>query len=93
MYDKGFTRVGCIGCPLAGDQVKELEMYPKYKQNFIKAFDRMLAVRKAAGKDDVTGKEGLHKWDSGEAVYKWWINDTSIEGQTSIFDFIDQNND
>ena len=88
MYDKGFRRVGCIGCPLASDQIKELEMYPKYKQNYIKAFQRMLDKRKAKGKDDVTGKEGLHRWTDGEAVYKWWVNDTSIDGQMDIFDFI-----
>lgn len=90
LYDQGFARVGCIGCPMAGNQVWELEKYPKYKQNYIKAFDRMLKRRREAGKDDVTGKEGLHKWVDGETVYKWWINDTSIPGQTDIFDFLDK---
>ena len=94
LYDKGFTRVGCIGCPLASNQVIELEMYPKYKQNFINAFERMLKRRREAGKNDLTDKSGLHKWDSGEAVYKWWVNDTSIEGQTTIYDFLgDKNNE
>lgn len=90
LYDMGFSRVGCVGCPLSGNQVNELERYPKYKQNYIKAFDRMLKRRKENGKDDITGKEGLHKWVDGEAVYKWWINDTSIPGQTDIFDFLDK---
>ena len=89
LYDKGFHRVGCIGCPLSGDQVKELEMYPKYKQNYINAFQRMLEKRKTAGKDDVTGKNGLHKWTDGYAVYKWWVNDTSIPGQMSLEDYED----
>lgn len=90
LYDKGFTRVGCIGCPLASNQVKELEMYPKYKQNFINAFQRMLDRRRERGKDDITGKQGLHKWTDGEAVYKWWIGDDSIEGQTTIYDFLEE---
>lgn len=90
LYDKGFTRVGCIGCPLAGNQVQKLEMYPKYKQNYINAFDRMLKKRRAAGKDDVTGKTGNHRWTDGEAVYKWWVRDDTIEGQMDIFDFIDK---
>ena len=88
LYDKGFYRVGCIGCPLASNQVTELEMYPKYKQNYINAFERMLAKRRAAGKDDVADKYGLHKWVDGEAVYKWWIQNDTIEGQMDIFDFI-----
>ena len=90
LYDKGFLRVGCIGCPLAGNQVTVLEKYPKYKQNYINAFDRMLKKRRAKGKDDVTGKEGLHKWTDGEAVYRWWIHDKSIPGQMDIYEFLDK---
>lgn len=90
LYDKGFTRVGCIGCPLSTKQVHELEMYPKYKEQFIRTFDKMIEKRRQNGKDDVSNKYGLHKWTDGEAVYKWWINDTSIEGQMNIFDFIEK---
>ena len=95
LYDKGFCRVGCIGCPLAGykTQREELEMYPKYKLNYIRAFDRMLERRRQAGKDDITGREGLHVWTDGEAVYRWWINDTSIQGQMSITDYEVQDNE
>lgn len=83
LYDKGFARVGCIGCPMASNQVQELEKYPKYKQNYINAFDRMLKKRKELGKDDAQGK-----WTSALGVYKWWVNDTSIDGQMDIFDFL-----
>lgn len=83
LYDKGFVRVGCIGCPMAGNQIQELEMYPKYKENFIRAFDRMLKKRKAKGKDDSGGK-----WKDAESMYKWWVQDDSIEGQMDIFDFL-----
>jgi hypothetical protein len=92
LYDKGFLRVGCIGCPLSSRQKYELEKYPKYKQNYINAFQRMLEARKAAGKDDVTGKVGLHKWINGEAVYRWWTQDDSIEGQMNINDFLTEEN-
>ena len=88
LYDKGYTRVGCIGCPMASNQVQELEDYPKFKQNYINAFERMLEKRRASGKDDITGRTGIHKWTDGKAVYKWWVGDESIEGQTNIFDFL-----
>ena len=90
LYDKGFLRVGCIGCPLASMQAYELELYPIYKKNYIRAFQRMLEKRKAEGKDDLTGKEGLHRWSDGEAVYRWWIQDDSIEGQMDIYDFLEE---
>lgn len=83
LYDQGFYRVGCIGCPMASNQVWELEKYPKYKQNYIKAFERMLKKRKALGKDDTKGH-----WKDAESTYKWWIGDNSLEGQMDIFDFM-----
>lgn len=89
LYDKGFYRVGCIGCPLAGNQAEELDMYPKYKEQFIRTFDKMLEKRRAAGKDDVSNRTGVHRWTDGEAVYRWWTGDTSIQGQMNIFDYED----
>lgn len=88
LYDQGFSRVGSIGCPLSYNQAKELERYPKYKENYIRAFDRMLEKRRAEGKDDVTGRVGLHRWTDGRAVYRWWIQDDSIDGQMTIDDFL-----
>ena len=88
LYDKGFCRVGCIGCPLSGDQVKELEMYPKYKQNYIRAFQKMCDARKESGKG-ASSKYG-RDWTDGEAVYKWWIQDDSIPGQMDIYEFLDK---
>lgn len=81
LYDKGFERVGCVGCPLAGNQAKELEMYPIYKLNYIRAFDRMLKHRKENGKEN-------RSWENGEEVFKWWIGDDSIKGQMDISDFL-----
>lgn len=68
LYDEGFKRLGCIGCPLAGSKnmIKDFERYPKYKQNYIKAFDRMIKARANAGlKTD---------WQTGEEVMDWWAN-------------------
>lgn len=45
LYDEGFTRLGCIGCPLQGrdGMVRDFERWPKYKEKYIKAFGRMIA--------------------------------------------------
>lgn len=68
LYDQGYTRLGCVGCPMSGKKgmIKDFERYPRYKQNYIKAFDRMLIERK---------KKGLETaWKNGEEVFEWWIN-------------------
>lgn len=43
LYDEGYKRLGCIGCPLAGrkSMIKELARYPKIRDNYIRAFQRM----------------------------------------------------
>lgn len=70
LYDEGFKRIGCIGCPLAGGkQMKaEFERYPKYKDAYLRAFDRMLNVRAGNGKPFL-------KWNCADDVMEWWLND------------------
>lgn len=68
LYDKGYKRLGCIGCPMSSHRAEELEQYPKYKQAYIRAFDRMLEERKKSG------LENKHNWQTGEDVYNWWVS-------------------
>lgn len=78
LYQCGYTRVGCVGCPLGGPetQMREFARYPKYKQNYIRAFDRMLETRAA---------EGLtSSWKSGIEVMKWWLGQDP--NQLSMFE-------
>lgn len=48
LYDHGYKRLGCIGCPLSGtENMKEdFERYPKYKDAYIRAFERMIENHK-----------------------------------------------
>ena len=47
LYDEGFTRLGCVGCPMAGTKMRELEFerWPKYKQLYLIAFKKMIENR------------------------------------------------
>lgn len=67
LYDQGFGRLGCIGCPFGGktNREKEFAKYPKFKDEYIRTFDRVVAVRK---------KDGLKcDWDSGAELFDWWL--------------------
>ena len=70
LYDKGYTRLGCIGCPLASikNQRKELEDYPKYKRQYVRSFQKMVDKRIADGLET--------KWKTGQDVYDWWVGNT-----------------
>lgn len=45
LYDQGFARLGCIGCPLQGrdGMLRDFEKWPKYKELYIRAFDKMIS--------------------------------------------------
>lgn len=42
LYDKGWKRLGCIGCPMSAHRKEELDAYPKFKEAYLRAFDRMI---------------------------------------------------
>lgn len=92
LYERGYRRVGCVGCPLGGrrNMLREFADYPIYKLNYIRAFDRMLEKRRQSGKDDITGKEGWHRWKTGQDVFNWWIGEgeVNVHGQISIEEFM-----
>lgn len=81
LYECGKTRVGCIGCPLAQkrNQQKEFIMYPKYRNNYIRAFNKMLDAMDAIGKRP-------QDWENGVDVLKWWADEEWVlKGQTSFY--------
>lgn len=81
LYQWGYYRVGCIGCPMAGKKrYKAFADFPKYKNLYIHAFDRMVKERKSRGLPC--------QWKNGNDAFLWWMDDENIEGQMDIFDFI-----
>lgn len=84
LYEQGYRRIGCIGCPMATytEKQKDFARYPAYRRNYIKAFERLIKTRKDQGMDVA--------WSSGEEVMDWWIekNRHEIKGQMSIEDYL-----
>lgn len=69
LYEMGYTRVGCIGCPFASRTQRErgFERYPSYRAAYIRAFDAMLARRKEKGLET--------EWQTAEEVMEWWLGE------------------
>ena len=81
LYECGFKRVGCIGCPMAGKtRYAEFARYPKYKKLYISAFDRMLAERERRGKMYGSWRNGT----TGRDIYHWWMEDGVLPGQVEM---------
>lgn len=69
LYDQGFKRLGCIGCPMAGTkrQREEFVRWPKYRGMYLRAFGRMLEERRRMGQDT--------NWRTAEDVMAWWLGE------------------
>ena len=78
LYNMGYDRVGCIGCPMAGkSRWKEFADFPEYKKLYIHAFDRMVKINPKKS------------WHTGEQVFRWWMEDENVEGQIELSEFMD----
>lgn len=70
LYDQGYTRLGCIGCPLATANYRHIEFarWPFAKQLWMKGFRAYL---KRLG-----GQYG--RFQSAEEIFEWWISERGI---------------
>jgi len=70
LYNEGYKRIGCIACPMKSAKLRqqELERWPKYKRAF----------RNACLKYYNKGLPSVKRWESGEAMWQWWISDESL---------------
>lgn len=66
LYDEGFKRLGCIGCPMGGGmhQEREFKRWPAYRKMYLQAFDRMIKAH-----PDVKYKN----WTNAEECFNWWV--------------------
>ena len=82
LYKEGWTRIGCVGCPLAGRRARELAFarYPKLYKAWHDAIAYVIERRRQmgnpmflAGKEVETVDDVLGAWD-GKTLKGGWIN-------------------
>lgn len=80
LYDEGFTRLGCIGCPLAGPrhQRKEFDRWPRFEklwwQYTIKFWNKWHGVPRRDG-----GRRFFEDFQTPEAYFAWWLSGKAKE--------------
>lgn len=81
LYDMGWHRIGCICCPMSSyrHKVKELQMFPHVKRNWIRAIKR---IRELSNLHNMIVN---NYWGDGnedekcEQVFNWWISGKSYD--------------
>ena len=74
LYDEGFKRIGCIGCPMGGREqmLREFERWPKYKEAYIRACERCCEHMTESKEKILKTYPGR---TNGEKVFNWWIQE------------------
>lgn len=80
LYDCGFKRLGCVGCPMAvkRNREKEFFLWPKQKAAYLHAFDKMLEERRR--------RDLPTEWQTAQDVFNWWMEYDVLHGQINLFE-------
>lgn len=82
LYDQGYSRLGCIGCPMNANRKREIEKYSKHKAAYLRAFDRMIKERIQNGLKTV--------WTTPDEVMSWWLKETEPKKDGGLFEQEDE---
>lgn len=68
LYDEGWNRIGCVGCPMASKKQREMEFkkYPKIEKMYKDAITEAFNVRKQQGKKTM--------FETPEDIWEYWMN-------------------
>jgi len=79
LYDEGFHRLGCVGCPMGSKKgrLKEFDRWPRYERLWKRSFQRIW--ERKAGTEQRDGREwfGSAKFDTWEQLWDWWMQDNT----------------
>lgn len=80
LYDEGFERLGCIGCPMArrAGREREFARWKKYKNAYLLSFEKMIKAR--------INKNMPCSWETSIDVYNWWMENGVMMGQYNLFE-------
>jgi phosphoadenosine phosphosulfate reductase len=75
LYQEGFHRLGCIGCPMAREagRRQELDRWPGFRKLYLRTFRRMAETRRKQNMRIMENGESAEEW------FEWWLSDRAQE--------------
>jgi phosphoadenosine phosphosulfate reductase len=81
LYDEGYHRLGCIGCPMDSNKAEVLKAYPKFYKAYYRAVERYLVGYLERCKK--RNAEPFKK--TAEELMDWWINEPEFHDYADSF--------
>lgn len=93
LYDQGYTRIGCILCPMASykKKLKDIERWPYVKKKWMETIDWLMKNKWANPTyEPLSAQERFDMWIS-RMTYKQWMNEKHY--QKRLFETDEDNED
>jgi phosphoadenosine phosphosulfate reductase len=75
LYDEGFKRLGCIGCPFAADgRRKQFERWPRYEALWKRGARRYFEARHGTVSQTTGGELFINRFGSFGEYWQWWMD-------------------
>lgn len=80
LYDEGFTRLGCIACPMASEDTRkrELARWPRYHNLWRRAAHRLWKRRAGTQQRDGRPWWASEVFANADSLFEWWLSDKSL---------------
>jgi len=80
LYNEGFHRLGCIGCPMsrASGRRQQFDRWPKYEQKWRTVFRKVWERRTGTTQRDGQVWFGNRYFDDWEEMWGWWLSNRSL---------------
>lgn len=90
LYDQGYTRIGCILCPMASyrKKLKDIERWPYVKKKWVETIDWF--IKNKWTNEPLSAQERFDQWIS-RMTYKQWMNEKHY--QKRLFETDEDNED
>ena len=77
LYDEGFKRLGCVGCPMSSRRKQEFERWPRYerlwKRGFQAYWDKYRGLPKKNGEP-----RWIEKMKDVDEFWSWWMEEKNV---------------
>lgn len=78
LYDEGFKRLGCVGCPMAGKQrAAQFKRWPKYEAMWRRGFAAMHKKFKGVPKRDGEPRS-IEKFSTPDEHFSFWMEEKNV---------------
>jgi phosphoadenosine phosphosulfate reductase len=78
LYDQGFKRIGCVGCPMSSNKDRDFRRWPHFEKRWHQLFHYVWNKKTGSIQRNKLAWFGDKYFDNADEMYKWWRSNDSL---------------